>query len=784
MAHPTTHRPNDQPHPLRDASWIGTPLEGHGKLAPPVPAIRRLIDLAEAPKSARLTVTALGCYEGCINGQRVGDLELQPGWTEYATRVYYQRYDVTDLLKSGQNAIGFYLGDGWYSGRVGWMERGMRWGQRPFLMAALEIQDSNETRRWVTNENWQWRPSPILSSDLMDGEHHNGPLEASLDWHSDAEDPASPWSPVRVETPDVAPEHLLPAFAPPVRVTEELSPVEEPRLMKRGNQRAWIFDFGQNFAGKVRLKLRGPKGATVTLRYAEVLTPDGEALDTSNLRSAVVTDTYALTGNEEPDVWTPKFTFHGFRYAELSCKTRWTNESQKTPLGPVDRDTLTGLVMHNDIRRIGEFTTGHDLLNQLQSNIEWGLRSNFLEVPTDCPQRDERLGWTGDIQVFGPTASRLFDVKAFLCKWLDDLADSQMPTGEVPSVAPNPLGRGDSAAGWSDATVVVPWTLYRSYGDAALLERHFPMMSKWIDFQIRTAVDGVRGSEASGIFRGHGDWLALDNDSINPMDTATSLEFVGTAYHAYSLGVFARVAEVLGESVQADNATKARQVAVDAFNREFVKDGKLTAQSQTGHLFALAFDLVSDELRKPLFDRLLELIDERGGHLSTGFLGTPLLCDVLTDAGRIDRAFDLLLTETYPGWLFPVTLGATTMWERWNSWHPEKGFVDLSMNSLNHYAYGAVGDWMYRRVGGIDLDHSRGADDLLRLSPNPDRRLGHASVSLQTPEGKLSSSWQYQGNAVHYAFSIPDGLEATLVLPGEKPERLAAGDHSMQRDSE
>ncbi len=756
------------------SSWIGTPLEGTGLIAPPSPMLRRRFELDAAPKQARLHITALGLYEPWLNGQRVGDLELQPGWTDYAKRVHFQTYDVTDLLVAGANTLGAFLGDGWYSGQVAGFERGVLWGSRPLLRAALVMTDADGTTTTLaTDDRWQWHAGPIISADLLGGEHYDARKEIVgwCDAHAASDDD---WRAVALLQPATEPRAVHESPAPPVRVIETLQPVDEPLYHRGGgawSRVTWIYDFGQNFTGKVRLHVKGPAGMTLRLKFAEVLKPDGKHLDCSNLRSAQCTDGYTLKGDPAGETWTPRFTFHGFRYAEVSCANRW-----RDAIEPLTRDSLVGLVMHNDMTRIGSFEVGHELVNRLQQNIVWGQRSNFLEVPTDCPQRDERLGWTGDAQVFAPTAAFNYDVCGFFNKWCNDLDDAQTDDGKMPVVAPNIREDRDAGAGWSDAVVIVPWSTYRACGDRAILEKHYPTMKRWADYQTATAVDGVRGDKDHGIFHGHGDWLALDHNSSNPWDNATPLSCVGTAYHACSQDLFAHIAELLGKTDDAAEARAARQRAVDAFNRLFVKDGRVTVHSQTAHLFALAFDLLDEAHRPGVFDDLLKLLDERDGHLCTGFLGTPLWCDVLTRFGRVDKAYDLLLVETFPGWLYPVTRGATTMWERWNSWHPEQGFVETGMNSLNHYAYGAVGDWMYRTVAGIDLDMSGPS---LQLAPHPDPRLGHCRAALDSPLGRIESSWRYDGDQVHYELIVPEGIEATHTRPGVEATTLQPGRHTF-----
>jgi alpha-L-rhamnosidase len=762
---------------IDDASqWIGTPLRGTGLRAPASPMLRRSFTADSRPTRATLSITALGLYEAYLNGQRIGDLELQPGWTEYHHRLYFQNYDVTPYVESGENVIGAFLGDGWFSGKVGADHREVNYGQQPVLRCTLTLIGEDQMQTLIHSDGqWSWTDGPILSSDLMDGEHFDARREIA-GWSEPGEIDAELWRPVQIVQPSVEPM-LIESFAEPVRVTQEIEPVAEPVLRSGFMGSRYLYDFGQNLTGKVRLKVTGPADATLQLRYAEVLTPGEDALDRSNLRSCEATDSYTFRGDPEGEIWTPRFTMHGFRYAEVSVSQKWLEPKQGPAIKPLDRASLTALVMHNDMPRIGSFTTGHELVNQLQSNITWGLRSNFLEVPTDCPQRDERLGWTGDAQVFAATASFNYRTTDFFKKWLADMRDSQTADGKIPNVVPNVLGDNDSGAGWSDAVVIVPWQVYRASGDRSILENHFEAIAKWARYQADTAVDGVRGDPDHGIFAGFGDWLALDGDSINASDTATPKPLIGTAYHAYSQKLVARIADLLGRSEEAKQARDAAEVATQAFRQHFIDGEKLTVQSQTSHLMALAFDLLPEPMRPGIFDDLLKLLDERDGHLCTGFLGTPLWCDTLSRFGRTDLAYDLLLKETYPGWLFPVTLGATTMWERWNSWHPEQGFVETGMNSLNHYAYGAVGDWMYRHIAGIDLDLAEDVGPRLRLQPTADARLGKCEASLDSAVGRIESSWEIADGKAHFRVVVPEGVPAERVLSDGQTQPLEPGEH-------
>ncbi|BAM03802.1 alpha-L-rhamnosidase [Phycisphaera mikurensis] len=777
---------------LAQAAWVGTPIRGTAMVGVPAPLMRLNFTLAARPRHATLWITALGVYEAELDGQRLGVDLLQPGWTDYGHRVHVQRHDLAARLDAGDHTLGAVLGDGWYAGRVAHLDRGQLWGQRPALRAALVLDEADGRVRVLTTrppaanggkgDGWRWAEGPIRAADLIDGEHHDA-LREVPGWSTPGGGGSASWCPVEAIRPPVEPERIFDNPAPPVRVVAELTPVAAPRKVAAGHGReAWAFDFGQNFTGKTRLRVRGPAGLAVRIRFAEALDPAGN-LDVSNLRSARATDGYVLRGDPAGETWTPRFTFHGFRYAEVSWGIPRHAAAGTGGADPPDAGSLTGLVMANDMPRTGTFQTGHTLLQRLHENIGWGLLSNFLEVPTDCPQRDERLGWTGDIQVFAPTATFHRDVSGFLTKWMRDVGDAQLregpQAGAVPAVVPNVLDREDGGPGWSDAAVTVPWAAYRAYGDKARLAESWDLARRWIDFQRRTSEGGFRDPAAHGIFGGFGDWLALDGDAASPLSSGTPRPLIAAAFFANALDVFGRVAGVLGHEAERAEAAADATAARAAFARRYLRGARLTARSQTAHLLALGFGLVPEAARPAVFADLLDLLAERDHHLATGFLGTPLLCPVLEAGGRTDLAVDLLLKETYPSWLYPVTLGATTMWERWNSWHPERGFVDLTMNSLNHYAYGAVGDWIYRRVGGLDFAHGE-AGPRLRVRPWPDRRLAHATTTLHTPRGRAEVVWRVDGDHAAVRCVVPEGCPAVAVGEGGAERELAPGRHAFR----
>ncbi|HWC73980.1 MAG TPA: family 78 glycoside hydrolase catalytic domain, partial [Gemmatimonadales bacterium] len=556
------------------------------------------------------------------------------------------------------------------------------------------------------------------------------------------------WARVVLLEPPAPTAQLVTPQSPPVRRIAELRPV----AIRRAPSGETIVDLGQNFTGWARLKVRGPAGTVVTMRFAEVLDKDGN-LYTANLRRASQTDRYTVKGGGE-EIYEPHFTFHGFRYVGVTGLP-----------APADSGTITGIVVSSDLPQTGSFETSDSLLNRLQQNIVWGQRSNFLDVPTDCPQRDERLGWTGDAQVFAPTAAFNLDVGGFFAKWLGDVAADQDPSGALPWVIPDVLGadsaHGSGTAGWSDAATVVPWTMYVAYGDRALLERQYPSMRAWVEFEHRRA-----GSDL--IWRPgwqFGDWLALHSDDPSYPGATTSTDFLATAYFAHSTDILARAARALGKSSDADRYESLFRDVKAAFNREFVSaSGRVGENTQTAYALAIAFDLLPDSIVPAAAERLAGDVRRRGMHLTTGFLGTPQLLPVLSRTGHLDVAYGLLMQKTYPSWLYPITRGATTMWERWDGIRPDSSFEDAGMNSFNHYAFGAVGNWMYRTIGGIDIDPSSPGGKRVRIAPRPGGGLTHARASLETLYGTLVSAWRLDGRQFQLNVTVPANTTAEITL--------------------
>jgi alpha-L-rhamnosidase len=734
------------------SEWIH--MEGQDRSAEaPAPFLRRTFTLAQPVREATIHATALGWYRLYINGKRVGNAELLPGWTDYRKRVPYHSFDVSGHVREGENGIGAMLGDGWYSGRMGWRGNKQFYGDHPELLVQLEVTYADgSTEILGTDDKWKTSEGPIREDDFYDGEVYDARMEMP-GWNLPGFDDSN-WQPIATRPLDPA-VIIEPARHAPVRAMEEL-PTRELWEAEPGR---WVFDLGQNIVGWPRIKVPGEEGQVITIRFAEMLEKD-RTLYTANYRGAKSTDTYIGKGGSAFETWEPTFTFHGFRYVELSGFS-----------GPVKPEAgwVTGIVLYSELEQTGHFACSNGDLNQLQSNIVWGQKGNFLDVPTDCPQRDERMGWTGDAQVFCPTACFNFDTLAFFRKWMTDMRDAQREDGAFPHVAPQvlPPGRYDSPA-WADAGVVVPWEVFVRFGDTAILEENLDAMIRWVAYQEANSPGLVRPEI------GFGDWLQpYPKGDGNRGDTSRSL--IGTAYFARTAELTARAARVVDRTEDADRMEDLAGRVRLAFGNAFWKEGRLSSDAQTAHLLALAFDLLPEENRPVAFARLLELIEEADGHLRTGFVGTPLLAPVLTRFGRVDLAYDILLKETYPGWIFSIRQGATTMWERWNSYSHADGFGDAGMNSFNHYAYGAIGQWMYETVAGLVPDPAKPGYQHFFIQPQPGGGLTWAEATLDTKYGPAVSSWRMEEDALVMEATVPEGTAATVVFPSGSPDDISHG---------
>ncbi len=727
------------------ASWIEPDLPEDPKNSNPSPMLRREFKLSGAIEKACAYVTSHGLYEMHLNGQRVGDEVFTPGWTSYNKQLQYQTYDVTNLLKAGDNAVGILLGDGWYRGNLAWGGKRNIYGDKLGLLLQIEVTYKDGRKELITSdEKWKASTGAILMSEIYHGETYDARLEKTgwaASGFADGE-----WKGVKVA------EHsktiLTAPASPPVRKVEELKPV---KILKTPAGDT-VADFGQNLVGWVRLKVQGAAGTTISIRHAEVLDKAGNFY-IENMRAAKTTLRYTLKGSGV-EVYEPHFTFFGYRYVAVEG---WPRE--------LTTDSLTSVVVHSDMARTGELETNNPLINQLQHNIQWGQKGNFLDVPTDCPQRDERLGWTGDAQVFARTAAFNYDVAGFFTKWLRDVAYDQYPSGSVPHVIPDVLGTAERPAGgsaaWADSSVIIPWTMYLSYGDKRFLEAQYPSMVKWVEYQRRRAGDDY-------IWDGDqhfGDWLAFATTRSDYPGATTSKDLIATAMFANSTNLLQRTAQLLGK--QEDAAKYADQLAKikAAFKREFVTEtGRVGEDTQTAYALALQFDLLPETMRPMAAKRLAKEIRERK-HLTTGFVGTPYLCHVLSRYGYLDEAYLLLNREQYPSWLYPVKQGATTIWERWDGLKPDGSFQDKGMNSFNHYAYGAIGEWMYRVMAGIEIDEANPGYKHILIQPQPGGGFTSVKASHRSLYGRVSSAWTLKDGKFELAVEVPPNTQATVRLP-------------------
>ncbi|ROO86049.1 alpha-L-rhamnosidase [Actinocorallia herbida] len=733
------------------------PRELLGRNDGPALLLRREFGVTGEVVSARLYVTAHGTFDLEINGRPVGDEVLAPGWTSYSHRLRYRTHDVTALLARGDNAIGAMLADGWYRGRIGF-EGGKTdlYGDRTALIAQLEVHYADGTSDRITTDGlWRCAAGPVLAASQYEGEEYDARLLPE-GWSAPGFDDTG-WQ--AADALDHDPSLLVAPTGPPVRRVETLL----PQAVLTGPSGETILDFGQNLSGRLRIRVQGPAGHTVTLRHAEVLEKDG-SLSLRPLRSAYSVDTYTLRGGGVEE-WEPRFTLHGFRYAEI---IDWP--------GDLAANAVEAVVCHTDLRRTGWFTSSDPLLNRLHENVVWSMRGNFVDLPTDCPQRDERLGWTGDIQVFAPTAAFLYDCTGPLASWLADLAAEQAELGTVPHYVPwiDLLFPTSPAAAWGDAAVLVPWTLYQRSGDAGLLAAQYPSMKAWVD-QVASRADADRLWREEFQF---GDWLDPTAPSDRPEKARTDQVLVASAYHAWSTRVLAETASLLGYDQDAVRyGTLADEIRA-AFRAEFVTPtGRLAADTQTGYALALHTGMFeAGEERARAGRRLAELVAYEGHLISTGFVGTPLICDALASTGSVDDAYRLLLQRDCPSWLYPVTMGATTIWERWDSMLPDGSVNPGDMTSFNHYALGAVADFLHRTVAG--LAPAAPGYRRLRIAPRPGGGLTHASAEHDTPYGRAAVGWTIEGETLTVTATVPPGTSAEIDLPGRAPFEVPPGTHT------
>lgn len=716
--------------------------------------LRHTFELNGEIASARIYSTAAGVYELYMNGQTVSDDVLAPGWTSYHHRLQYQTYDVTSLLQRGNNTVGAWLADGWYRGKLGFDDKQYTYGDHRALLLELHVRYTDGREQIIASDtDWRATTGPVLYSNIYHGEIYDataeqqGWSEPNFDdrhWHG-------------VEVLPLGYDMLIAQENWPTRVTETIRPITT-FVTPAGDH---VLDMGQNMVGRIRLHLpEMQSGTEITLRHAEVLDKDGN-IYFGNLRPARQTVTYRAAGTPGGETYAPYFTFQGFRYVQVEGYPG--QEQNGLPL-----DAFEGEVLHSDMPSTGTFECSDERVNKLQQNIRWGQRGNFLDVPTDCPQRDERLGWTGDAQVFISTALFNYQGAPFFSKWLHDVKAEQHADGGIPFVVPDIVGGANSAA-WGDAAVICPWTAYRYYGDTRLLAEQYESMKQWVEY-IR-----AQGEEEALWNTGFhfGDWLALDAKEDSYIG-ATPTDLIATAYYAYSSRLVAEAAAVLGKTDEAKRYEQLHQQVVQAFQAEFVTGrGRMAAPTQTAHVLALVFDLLEPALRARVARDLNDLVVSNGYHLTTGFVGTPYLCFALSDNGYHETAVRLLLQSSYPGWLYSVSQGATTIWEHWDSIKQDGSFWSDDMNSFNHYSYGAVGDWMYRRIAGLDMGMEEPAYRHIHLEPQfGGRQLTYAKATHESMYGRIECGWELDGEHVIVQVTIPVNTAATLRLRGAILEQL------------
>ena len=754
--------------------------------------LRKSWTIEKPVKEAFLCASALGLYFPFINGRAVGDELFMPGWTTYEKHLCSQTWDVTGLMRNGENVLGVHLGAGWYKGMMGFIHERCTYGTKTALVLQLTVRYRDGTEETLlSDESWLGCASPVTFSEIYDGERYDGRLEQP-GWNAPGFIPPLgcrkeelPYTPLRdrLKTPytdeekasqrlaareyrpadtlwrpvslvDFPLEALTPQ--PGCRVkTETVLPVKSILRTPKGET---VLDFGQNLTGHVRFTVRGREGALAHLRCFETLDAAGNAYF-DNLRGALAEIRY-ICRDDQPAVYDELFSFQGFRYARIES---WPEE--------VKAENFAACVIHSDMPKTGAFSCSDPLINQLQHNIEWSLRGNFLDIPTDCPQRDERMGWTGDAQIFCRTAAYLRNVLPFFRKWLKDVAiDQQAAGGGVPHIVPNQLqyfrisdwllGQGThSAAAWADVAVILPWTLYLTYGDKRILAEQFDSMKAWIDFMQRHAVDNIWNYKLQ-----FGDWLALDAAEGSYLG-ATPNDLTCTAYYAYSTGLFVKACRALGKEETAEMYQALHGRIRDKFQKTFLDgDGVMTVQTQTAHIAALCFGLVPDRGIPGTVEGLRRLLQKSSGHLTTGFVGTPWICHALSRNGCKKEAYELLLRQDFPSWLYQVKAGATTVWEHWDGLKPDGTMWSPDMNSFNHYAYGAVGEWLYRVVAGLEIDENDPGYRHAVISPRTGRQLAYAGGSFESVYGTIASSWQRDGEKISLTVTVPVNASASVIL--------------------
>jgi alpha-L-rhamnosidase len=728
-----------------DVAGSGTPLA--------CPLFRKEFNVQGNVRRATVYGSALGVYRLHINGKAIGKDFFTPDWTDYNKRVYYNTYDVTDLIKSnGANAIGGVLAGGWYADQIGWERKRFHYGEKPKLFAQLVLEMADGTVQTVaTDGTWKTTFGPYIEGEFLAGETYDATKEIAGWDRPGLSDSA--WKPVTVLDAITAKLQAFPG------VTVQETGVVKTVKITEPKPGCYIFDLGQNFAGFAKLKAIGPAGTKIVLRYAEVLNPDGTIYIT-NLRSARATDTYVMKGQGEgsqqavrqpgrrkvrvgngqaEETWEPHFTFHGFRYVEVTGYP-----------GKPTEDAITGIAINSNIPLTGTFECSSPMINRLYQNIVWTQRANYISVPTDCPQRDERLGWTGDAETFVRAGTYNADIASFYTKWLVDLEDGQGPTGDFPDVAPRVVAMGGGTAAWADAGTICPFTIYYVYNDKRLLEKHYDAMVRWVEYCRNNSKDLIRPAA------GYGDWLSIKAD--------TPTDLLATAYFAYSTHLTAEAARILGKADDAKKYDELFEQIKAAFNKAYVADdARIKGDTQTCYVLALAFNLLPEEKRATAAKYLVENIQARDNHLSTGFVGTSVLMPTLSETGNTPTAYKLLLNDTFPSWGYSIKHGATSIWERWDGWTAEKGFQDPGMNSFAHYSFGAVSRWMFQTAAGIDT--AAPGFQQLKIRPQPGEGLDWVKASYRSLHGKIATEWKKSGDKLMVNITVPANTTATVYLP-------------------
>lgn len=743
------------------AKWI-TPGYREDSILRPSPLFRKTFQSKKQILSATAYITAHGLYEAQINGHRISDAYFTPGWTAYQKRLQYQVYDVTSLLTKGNNAIGVTLGSGWYRGTIGFSNHNDVYGKDIALLFQMEITYTDGTKETVfSDESWKSSTGEIRYAEIYNGETDDARM-AKTGWALPGYDDSN-WSGVGIENAPM--DVLVATYNELVKKKETFQPVRILTTPK-GEK---VIDFGQNLVGWVKIKVRGKAGDTIVVSHAEVLDKAGNFY-TDNLRGAKAQDKYILKGDGEEE-FEPHFTWHGFQFIRIEGYP-----------GEIKPENFTAIALYSDMTPTGTFQSSNALVNQLQHNIQWGQKGNFIDVPTDCPQRDERLGWTGDAQVFSRTAAFNMNVHNFFSKWLKDVAADQLPNGSVPHVIPNVLGeRSSGSAGWADVANIIPWNMYLAYGDKQILANQFASMKAWVNY-----IQGVSVQDLWNTGTHFGDWLFYSPEDDNSGRAAvTDKNMIAQCFYAHSTQLVIDAAKVLGKTEEVTHYEQLLKKVKAAFMREYVTpNGRLVSGTQTAYVLALNFDMLPENERERAADRLVANVKSYGNHLTTGFLGTPYLCHVLTRFGHTDLAYTLLLQEKYPSWLYPVKMGATTIWERWDGIKPNGTFEVPSMNSYNHYSYGAIGDWMYRVMVGLDTYEDGPGYLHSKIQPHIGGGFTQASGSLETFYGKLSCNWKVTEKGLEMDVVIPANTHATVFVPANTSDKVTESGNSFSFNNE